>query len=78
MVAFDVTSGQSLMDDHGYPSRKCILQVLGFTGASFVGVAATAENLERYLYLPGWLWIVGGAYIAGVWAYQTYCKEGGQ
>ncbi len=42
-------------------------------GAAFLALVAGAENLEKFFFGPGWLWIVGGTILAAVWAYQSYC-----
>jgi hypothetical protein len=53
--------------------RSCTLKILAAGGAAFLAIAETSENLVRYLYVPGWLWIVGGTYLAGLWAYESLC-----
>jgi hypothetical protein len=53
--------------------RACWLKVLGACGVAFLALSAGSANLEKYLYLPGAVWIIGGTFIVGAWAYETYC-----
>lgn len=57
-------------------ARKCWLNILASCGVALLAVAAAAENLEKYLYFPGAVWIVLGTFVAGMWAYEVYCKGG--
>lgn len=53
--------------------RSCILKVIAAAGGAFLALANAAGNLEKYLYFPGWAWIVFGTYVAGMWAYEMFC-----
>jgi hypothetical protein len=55
--------------------RGCWLKVMGCCGIAFLALAAGADNLVKYLYMLGAVWIVGGTLIVGSWAYETYCVE---
>ncbi|MCW0236738.1 MAG: hypothetical protein OJJ21_24300 [Ferrovibrio sp.] len=46
------------------------LGVMAACGATALSIAASAENLVAYMFQPRWFWILGGAFVAGVWAYQ--------
>jgi len=64
--------------DEGEPdpaTRNCFLKVIACVGVAFLALASGVENLVTYLFGPGVLWIVGGTYIAGIWAYETYCRS---
>ena len=54
--------------------RKCWIQIVARCGVAFLATAAAAENLERYLYFPGSVWIVFGTFVAAMWAYESYCR----
>lgn len=54
--------------------RNCVLSVFAYAGAAFIAIAASADNLVKYLFGPGFIWIIGGTYVTGVWAYQKFCK----
>lgn len=58
--------GETFMQD-------CRLKVLGCAGAAFLALASGAENLERYLWLPGGMWITVGTMAVGWWAGLMYC-----
>jgi hypothetical protein len=55
--------------------RGCVLKVIGAGGVAAIALAAAADNLVNYLFGPGYLWIVGGTFIAAAWAYESYCIE---
>jgi hypothetical protein len=55
--------------------RKCFAKVVGYAGAALVALAACAENLEKYLFGTGTVWIVAGTFVAAAWALETYCDE---
>lgn len=55
--------------------KDCALKVAGYAGGAFLALAASAENLERYLFGPGYLWIVGGTFIVACWAHEMYCND---
>jgi len=55
--------------------RKCWYKVAGCGGVAFLALASGAENLEKFLALPGGVWIIGGTFLAGCWAYEAYCRE---
>jgi hypothetical protein len=59
----------------GTVMRGCGLKVAGCGGVAFLALAGGSANLEKYLYLPGAVWIVGGTFIVGCWAYETYCVK---
>jgi hypothetical protein len=54
-------------------TRKCFVTVIGYAGAALVAIAACAENLEKYLFGTGTIWILAGTFIAACWAWETYC-----
>jgi hypothetical protein len=54
-------------------ARSCALKVLAAAGLAFLALASASENLVKYLYMPGYVWIVGGTLLAGWWAYENYC-----
>ena len=62
----------------GGDMRRCWLTVLGCGGVAFLALASGAKNLETYLYLPGAVWIVGGTFVVGCWAYEKYCVAEGR
>jgi hypothetical protein len=48
---------------------------MGACGVAFLALAAGADNLQKYLYIPGGIWIIFGTIIVGAWAYEMYCVE---
>ncbi len=42
-------------------------------GVAFLALAEALENLVTYLYFPGPIWLIGGTFLAGWWAYENYC-----
>jgi len=57
------------------PGMVCFLTVLGCVGASFGLMALAVDNLVKYLFGPGYFWLIGGPIIAALWAYQSFCVE---
>jgi hypothetical protein len=55
--------------------NACILRVIGVSGIAFLTLGASVENLVKYLFGPGFFWIIGGTTLAAFWAYESYCKE---
>ena len=55
--------------------KSCLLKVFAAAGVAFLALAASSDNLVKYLFGPGYLWIVGGSIVAGLWAYESYCRE---
>jgi len=55
--------------------RSCLLKVFAAAGVAFLALAASSDNLVKYLFGPGYLWIVGGSILAALWAYESYCRE---
>jgi len=53
--------------------RSCLLKMMALGGVAFGVLAQGAENLVKYLYLPGWFWIIGGTALSTWWAYEHYC-----
>ncbi|SCZ41861.1 MULTISPECIES: hypothetical protein [Afifella] len=53
--------------------RRCALKVAGCAGAAFLALSASVDNLVTYLFGPGYLWIVGGTFIAACWGYEALC-----
>jgi hypothetical protein len=53
--------------------RSCLLKIFAAGGIAFAVLAQGVENLVRYLYFPGSVWVIGGTVLAGWWAYETYC-----
>jgi hypothetical protein len=53
----------------------CWLKVVGAAGIAFLALAGASDNLVKYLFGPGWMWIIGGSVLAAWWAYQSYCIE---
>lgn len=53
--------------------RGCWLKVFGVAGAAFLALAGEAENLEKYLFGPGALWILGGTFIVFCWGFEMFC-----
>ncbi len=60
--------GETFMQD-------CSLKVVGCAGGAFLALASGAENLQKFLGLPGGFWIVMGTLIVGWWATLMYCSE---
>lgn len=58
---------------HGTNMRGCWFKVAGAGGVAFLALASGAANLEKYLYIPGAFWILGGTFVVGAWAYEAYC-----
>jgi hypothetical protein len=54
--------------------RRCWLKIVASCGVALLAIAASAENLEKYLVLPGSVWIIFGTFVAGIWAYEIYCR----
>ncbi len=42
-----------------------------------MALAASAENLEKYLFATGTSWILGGTIVASAWAYEALCVQRG-
>jgi len=55
--------------------RRCWFKVIAATAVAFIAVAGAAENLEKYLYLPGAIWILGGTFIVFLWSIAMFCFE---
>lgn len=55
--------------------KSCLVKITGIAGAAFLALGACSENLVKYLFGPGYFWIVGGTLVAAIWAYETYCRE---
>ena len=53
--------------------RRCLLKVFAAGGIAFAVIAQAVDNLVKYLYFPGFVWVIGGTFLAGWWAYETYC-----
>ena len=55
--------------------RSCLIKIFGTMGAGFLALGAIVENLVKYLFGPGYFWLIGGSLLAGIWAYETFCRE---
>jgi hypothetical protein len=42
-----------------------------------MALLASAENIETYLYGTALAWMLGGSFLAGCWAFEVYCRDGG-
>ena len=57
--------------------RRCWTRVLGAAGAAFMALLASAENIDNYLFGTALAWMLGGSFLAACWAYEVYCRNGG-
>ncbi|MBZ8119176.1 hypothetical protein KUD11_11010 [Roseovarius sp. LXJ103] len=59
------------MSEH--PKRECLAKVLGCGAIAFMSLVACAENIEKYLFATGTVWIIAGTIAAMCWAFEALC-----
>jgi len=55
--------------------RRCLIKIAGAAAGAFLALGAIVDNLVKYLFGPGYFWLIGGSLLAGLWAYETFCRE---
>lgn len=54
---------------------RCLIAIFGAMGVAFVAIAASSEQLVKFLFGPGYLWFIIGPVISGIWAYFRFCRS---
>ena len=54
--------------------KPCWPKPFLYSVVALLALYSASANLQEYLYLPAVVWFAGGGMIAGVWAYEKFCR----